>query len=138
MVQDILQYPHSTLRMQCEVCPPELVDQVVKDLLDTANHHRDRCAGLSANQIGYPFRIMVAMIGIEFVPFVNPKLMVYRDKGVTTSLEGCLSKEGCKKVPVRRHKQVRITDDLGKDMILKGFEARVVQHELDHFEGKCI
>jgi peptide deformylase len=57
--------------------------------------------------------------------------------------EGCLSLLGGElQVPVARHLRVRVAgrDASGDavDMDVEGFEARVIQHEIDHLDGILI
>lgn len=120
--------------------------QIVEDLLDTANHHNETseegCAGLAANQIGCDKRIIVVLIKDKFVAMVNPEYIV-KQGGVSTEEEGCLSFPG-KLTKKRRYKKVKISffDPIKNKQIkkftLKGFEARVLQHEIDHLNGVTI
>ena len=59
------------------------------------------------------------------------------------STEGCLSLLGGElQVPVSRHSRVRVSavDSDGDPVELEaeGFEARVIQHEIDHLDGVLI
>ena len=45
---------------------------IVKDLLDTEEHYKERCCGLAAIQLGYPKRIIVVLDGERFISMVNP------------------------------------------------------------------
>ena len=48
------------------------VEETIRDLIDTAEAHKDKCVGLSAIQIGVPLRICVVYNGERFISFVNP------------------------------------------------------------------
>lgn len=49
--------------------------QIIHDLLDTIAANSDRCVGMAANMIGECKTILVALIGNEFIPMVNPKII---------------------------------------------------------------
>ena len=113
---------------------------------------RDDAAGLAAPQIGISKRILVFRSrgfsadpqiqrnGDEYEVLVNPKITQYRgDKE--------LQKEGCLSCPDVRVDVVRTTsikvkgyDREGKKINKRysGYLARVVQHEVDHLDGKLI
>ncbi len=99
--------------------------------------------GLSANQIGLPYRVFVAQVpdsqgAQKFYAVFNPEI-VKRSKETEALEEGCLS------VPntfgsVDRHYRVTLTgfDARGKKLKINawGLLARVFQHEVDHLDGK--
>ncbi len=98
--------------------------------------------GLSANQIGLPYRLFVAEVPdangtSKFYAVFNPKLE--RDREVAVMEEGCLSVPG-KYGFVERSTKVKLTgfDKRGKVLKIKawGFLAHVFQHEVDHLDGK--
>lgn len=105
--------------------------------------------GISANQIGHRLRISVIAISptkyrpdITAVPeyvMINP--VVTESRGSTSIAEGCLSvAEAGLFADVVRPESIMVTyfDEKGvqQSKHLNGFEARVVQHELDHLDGK--
>jgi len=104
---------------------------------------REGGVGLAAPQIGVLSRIMVWRDpddeDARYV-CVNPRLMTCSEE-TTTSEEGCLSVPGVV-MQVTRPDEVTITfQDLKGDSVethLTGFAARVVQHEIDHLEGRLI
>src|SRR3974390_1272269 len=93
-------------------------------------------AGLSANQVGLPYRVFVYGTRLNPVVCFNPKIM-----GV--SAETVLFKEGCVSLPgvwlmLSRPASVMVayqteTGEI-KALELVGIEARVFQHEMDHME----
>lgn len=93
--------------------------------------------GLAANQIGSNQRLI--LIHTEYMKqfFINP-VIIKRYGGVKTCREACLSYPG-KVVSIVRHKQVTITGyDLNWQPIkrrLKGINAQVAQHEVDHLNA---
>ena len=122
-----------TLRRPSALVTDDLLARTVtEDLLDTAESLGSKCAGLAAIQIGYPLQICVVNMGDSFRIFVNP-LIVARIGGVKAEKEGCLSIPD-KTVLKRRHKEVKLST--GEKF--KGYTARVIQHEVDHFSGQLI
>jgi len=96
--------------------------------------------GLSAVQIGLLAQIFVANIKGKMQIFINPQI-TFLDNQKTAGVEGCLSLPGVE-VVVPRYNRVRLKyiDINGnvQNLILKGFNARVVQHEYDHLFGRLI
>jgi len=95
--------------------------------------------GLAAPQIGVPLQICVIACP-ERVALVNPKIVEAHGKSLDK--EGCLSFPG-KKVQIERANIVTIVYEspfTGNEVrrTFKGLEARCVQHELDHLNGKTI
>lgn len=125
----------------------ERVDALVVKLIDaliaTMRSH-PRCVGLAAPQVGSPLRVAVMDATghpkVEqshgLIVLVNPRIEVLEE--FTVGREGCLS------IPdltanVRRARRVRLTarNQAGSPFAcwLEGFEAVVVQHEVDHLDG---
>ncbi len=99
--------------------------------------------GLAAPQVNHSERIFVASLGTDgdYYVFINP-VIDDMSGGYSTDMEACLSLPGVT-VKVRRAKVLRITyyDASGKLYERKKFkrmDARVIQHEMDHLEGKLI
>jgi len=95
--------------------------------------------GIAAPQVGV--NTCIAHITInknQVFPIINPEI-IKKSKDTDTDTEGCLSLPG-HWGPVARAKEVtlKFTDLAGKDRVMKfkGFEARIVQHEVDHLNGK--
>ncbi|MCR5110294.1 MAG: peptide deformylase [Ruminococcus sp.] len=112
---------------------------VVRDMLDTLAANSDRCVGMAANMIGVHKTILVAAIGGKQIAMVNPK-MTDHSKEVYETEEGCLSLDGVR--PVKRYQFVTVEyldhRFKRKKQTFRGFEAQIIQHEMDHFEGKII
>jgi peptide deformylase len=114
-------------------------DHIIQDLIDTANAHKDNCAGLAAVQIGYLKRVIVVKMDDTFVPFINPRIIQkFGERYI--AVEGCLSIEGEREV--KRNKMVRVayTNESGKERVVpfKGYVAEIIQHEVDHLNGVLI
>lgn len=118
------------------------VYETVKDLLDTAWHHKDRCAGLAANQISKLERIIVIKTNGQYIPLVNPEIIALTG-GVQAKYETCLSRPNERPILKRRYLGVVVeywcpVDNISKKRKFKKFDARVVQHEVDHLNGVLI
>jgi peptide deformylase len=136
--------PHPALKRRAtEASDPGEIARVVADLLDTMAA-APRCVGIAAPQIGEEVRI--ATVDVTGHPkatscagllvLVNP--VIVNAAGTEVGREGCLS------IPdftadVRRATEVVVeaTDRGGSPLRVAadGFEARCLQHEIDHLDG---
>lgn len=95
--------------------------------------------GLAAPQVGFSSRIIVLEAEGEKRALANPEIL--EGKGAGTMEEGCLSLPG-QEVNISRPASiwVRALDIQNRQVELKldGFLARIVQHEVDHLNGKLI
>ena len=95
--------------------------------------------GLAAPQVGINRQIFVADIGDGPMAFINPKII--KKIGGDVIEEGCLSIPGVT-VMVRRSERivVRYIDENNQphEKIYEEMIARVIQHEMDHLDGKLI
>ncbi len=109
---------------------------VIQDLLDTVRANADRCVGMAANMIGERKTILVAQAGKDYLVMVNPKIVDHSKQCYETE-ESCLSLTGQR--PVKRY-SVIVVEYLDrkfkrKKQTFRDFEAQIIQHEMDHFEG---
>ncbi len=119
--------------------------QLVTDMDDTMRALNG--AGIAAPQIGVSLRAVIFEVThnprypqAEPVPhtvLINPVLDLLGDER-DEAWEGCLSVPGLRGV-VARHTNLRYRgfdlDGRPIDRTVKGFHARVVQHEVDHLDG---
>jgi peptide deformylase len=108
--------------------------QLAYDLVESMRHHKG--IGLSANQIGLPYRVF-AMEAVPALVCFNPKL-IYESSEEIMLEEGCLSFPGLGiKIKRPRHIKVRYAEPSGEIMTRKftGMAARCFLHELDHMNG---
>jgi peptide deformylase len=114
------------------------VRELVDDLFDTMRAAKG--VGLAANQVGVAQRVAVVDVGEDAPPplvLINPRI-------VTTSDERETAEEGCLSIPdifgdVERALRVTL-EALDRDgrpyrVDVSGFQARAVQHEIDHLDG---
>ena len=140
----VRQYPDPALR-NAATAVAEVDDEVqrlAERMLDVME--RAHGVGLAAPQLGILRRILVYRASDEDEPkvLINPEL-VERSDETEVGTEGCLSLLGGElQVPVARYLRVRVSgrDASGDavDLDVEGFEARVIQHEIDHLDGILI
>lgn len=128
------------------------ITKLIEDMYETLGGQE--AVGLAAPQIGQSIRL--AVIGfeptkeqlkknpdLERVPrmvFINPRL-TYKSKDKNVEKEGCLS-VSAESIAVPRCSKIHVEflDEKGKKTKTKarGYLARIIQHEVDHLEGKLI
>ena len=93
--------------------------------------------GLAAPQVGNNIRLALVTINKKVMPIINPEI-ISKSEEIELGEEGCLSLPGVWG-KVNRHKAITLKyqDEKGDEKILKlkDFNARVVQHEIDHLDG---
>jgi len=117
--------------------------EVARDLLDTAKAYEGEgngdCVGLASNQIGSNLRVIVVKIGDSWVTMFNP-IIAQRSTDWIENEEGCLSLEGTR--TVKRYCGIKVvyTDSKGKSKSWqgRGLAACIIQHEIDHLNGRLI
>jgi peptide deformylase len=143
----ILRYPHPLLKQRCREVDPagdaELLARAAADLVDTMRG-QPRCVGLAAPQIGHALRL----VAVDCTG--HPKadschgLLVLVNPAIVRSEGDELGREGCLSIPdltanVRRAAVVWVeaVTPAGDRVAIESnaFEARVLQHELDHLDG---
>lgn len=111
---------------------------IARDLLDTLAANSERCVGLAANMIGELKRILVFDNGGEAVVMINPEIL--KSSQPYSAEEGCLSLEGVRRT--ERFGSIKVRwqnmDMQTRIKTFTGFPAQIIQHEMDHFEGKII
>ena len=137
MIRPILKM-EAFLASPCEACTPQDVP-LARDLAETLEAHRERCAGLGANMVGVRKRAIAFFdeAGQTRVMF-NPEIVSHA--GPYEAEEGCLSLQGTRKAT--RYKRIRVryqdADFVQHEESFSGFVAQVVQHEVDHCNGVVI
>lgn len=114
--------------------PPINPRYLAVSLIETMVKYRG--VGLSANQVGLPYRVFV--MGAEKVGFAcfNPEIL--ETSGDELFEEGCLSFPGMF-LPIRRPSSVKVRyidmNGQTREETFSGFTARIFLHEYDHMEG---
>ena len=135
---------HPVLRQTARsITPSDLKDpmmqRLINDMIDTMHEYNG--VGLAAPQIHEDLRLFVAMLDSdpdsEAFVVVNPEIIPLSENKAD-GWEGCLSIPDIRgMVPRYTDILVRALDRTGKkvELTLKGFPARVAQHETDHLDG---
>jgi peptide deformylase len=132
--------PDAVLRLVCE--PVETFDRPLCALVEGLHQLmiRHRGIGLAAPQAGVARRLFVGEIDGRRLCIVNPRLRAYR-AGSQEAVEGCLSLPGVE-VPVPRARAVEVSgwtpEGKAFTFCAEGLWARLVQHEVDHLDGRLI
>jgi peptide deformylase len=136
---EIKKYPDGILRKKCTEIQ-EITDKEVRlfeKMLFTMRHFAG--IGLAAPQIGIAKNLIVADIGEGAIRLADP--VILKKKGSDKMEEGCLSMPGVS-VVIDRPEGIIISglNEKGKVVEFKaqGLLARVLQHEIDHLDGKLI
>ena len=136
MIREIVHDPILLSRKSEEATAADI--PVAEDLADTLRAHLDRCVGMAANMIGERKRIIAVVKGGMVVAMMNPRIL--SKSGEYETEEGCLSLPGTRKA--KRYKSIRLSwQDLRMREhtgTLDGFQAQIVQHEIDHCDGILI
>ncbi|MEO5364466.1 MAG: peptide deformylase [Magnetococcus sp. DMHC-8] len=147
-ILDIITYPDARLRQHAEKIN-DFADPSIQGLVDDLLHTMaglPACVGVAAPQTGHPYRLLVihCQNGRRPPPEHHGLLVVGNPEIVSWSgME--IGREGCLSLPdhtgnVMRAQSVQVTflDRHGQEhtLTLNGFEARVMQHEIDHLDGK--
>ena len=113
--------------------------QTAVDLADTLRANRDICVGMAANMIGVNKRIIAFLVGPMVVTMLNPKI-TKKAKGSYEAEEGCLSLSGTRKTVRYNEIEVEFCDlSFNKrKQTYSVFIAQIIQHEIDHCDGKVI
>lgn len=97
---------------------------------------KNQGVGLSANQVGLPYRVCVLNMGAQAFVMFNPKIV--NRLGVSNLKEGCLSFPGLF-LNIPRAEAVTIESfDFQGNKVLQSFDGMAsvcIQHEIDHLDG---
>ncbi|MFH1609094.1 MAG: peptide deformylase [Candidatus Bipolaricaulota bacterium] len=133
----IVIYPNPILRRLARSVEPGSAEaRAAAGVLRTAFGEIE-ALGLAANQLGLPVRAILVWLGDEERVLLNPTI-VARSAELVVDWEGCLSLPGVEaEVPRAKEVVVQAVDEDGKpvELRLADFEARVLQHEVDHLDG---
>ncbi|MBQ3253007.1 MAG: peptide deformylase [Acholeplasmatales bacterium] len=111
---------------------------IIKDLKDTININSYRCVSMAANMIGYLKRCLIFLDGNEYKIMINPVIL---SKNIEyKAMEGCLSLDGEREVLRYKKIKVQYLDENFKIKIktYTDYQAQIIQHEIDHFDGIII
>jgi peptide deformylase len=133
---EIRKYPDPILRRRATEVPR--IDTTIRRLSDqmVETMYFSQGAGLAANQVGVPVRLIVVRLDADVLRLVNPEIVSW--EGEEVAEEGCLSIPGFFE-HVKRSRKVKVRGTRIDGKVLEeefeGFFARVFQHEIDHING---
>ena len=142
-VRDVLRYPDPALKAVARPLsfPADAAEagRVAGDLLDTMRS-MSFTTGVAATQLGELVRVVVVDVtGHKRTTACHGEVVLVNPVVLATSGETEVGREGCLSIPdltanVRRATSIVVDHAEGAVRCL-GFEARCVQHELDHLDG---
>lgn len=98
-------------------------------------------AGLAAPQVGIDLSICAVKLKTGVVTVMYNPVIVWRHAIKVKAVEGCLSLPG-QRYEVERSAKITVSfqNERGQKMLkpYEGWDARVVQHEIDHLNGVLI
>lgn len=147
----IITLPHADLRLRSKRVGliTDEIKQLVQDMEDAvvdwdSSRDHEVTVALAAVQIDQLYRVVIVRedfdhkVEAQYTALINPEIVKYEGE-VTRDYEGCLSIKSVYGF-VPRHEKVRIKalSLSGKPVRFSasGFLARVLQHEVDHTNGK--
>ena len=137
-VREVLLYPDRLLKQVAAPVQADELDAVSQDLLDTMGS-LGHCVGLAAPQLGELVRVVAVDVSEHPKAETNNGLLVLANPRIVEADGSEVGREGCLSIPdltanVRRATRI-VVEHLGGRVESEGFEARCVQHELDHLDG---
>lgn len=143
-VREVVRYPDPILKQRLlDLTPGQEADALARDLVDTmqASPHS---VGIAANQIGSAGRMFVMDVTGHKKARSQHGLVVMMNPQILHVEESEIAREGCMSVPdftgdVRRALRMTVQGQRpdGATFIVEAdaFEARALQHEIDHLNG---
>jgi peptide deformylase len=141
-IREIIKYPDPLLRKKARPITEFNAElkELVADMAETM--YAAPGVGLAANQIGVLLQIVVIDVSpkedkTKLIPLINPEIL--EGEGSVIDEEGCLSVVDYA-ANVERFSLIKVCarDLEGRKIEFEadGWFARVIQHEVDHLEGK--
>jgi peptide deformylase len=142
-VRPVLRFPHPALKQVALPAGVADVERVACDLVDTMRSF-GHCVGIAAPQIDELVRVIAVDVGAHPKATTTNGLLVLVDPRLVETDGSAIGREGCLSIPeltanVRRATRVvveaRTPSGDARVVEAEGFEARCLQHELDHLDG---
>ena len=141
---DILTYPNARLKQSS--APVVEFDAALRDFIDALEQTRlaaPGCVGIAAPQVDCLKRIVIVDVSGKkkiashgYMVLINPEITAW--EGFAVGREGCLSVPDYTGNVVRAENITLEALDRDGNAVkydCEGFEARAVQHEIDHLDG---
>ncbi|MFH1784653.1 MAG: peptide deformylase [bacterium] len=141
----ILVYPNPILKKRASQIAKfnEHAKQVISDMEETLKAHKG-CVGIAAPQVGESLRIIVVDASGHRKTTTHHGTVILVNPVITSKQGSVTVREGCLSLPdftgnVTRASNISVKG-LGRDgneieFETEGFEAVVLQHEIDHLDG---
>ena len=144
---EVIRLGHPVLRATAEPVPEEwFASSRLKELGEDLIHTmlEEDGVGLAAPQVAEPLRLFAYWLpaseagdGLAPTVLVNPEVRATGEE-LIEGWEGCLSIPGLRGL-VPRHERIKIkartVEGEPVSLTANGFQARVIQHEVDHLDG---
>lgn len=132
-------YPDPILKAVCEpVGDDEDVSGIIRDMMHILTNSKTG-VGLAAPQAGHKKRVIIVSFAGFYETMINPHIVARSGEKVVQN-EGCLSYPGIyKDIERAAWVDVHYYDEKGEqqDGVVYDFDARIIQHEIDHLNGQC-
>ena len=145
-VKPVVTLPARVLKERAEELAEDRDPDLIQDLIDTMRAS-PACVGLAAPQIGVSRRAIVVDVSSHPKTTEHHGLITLLDPVIVEASRFKVGREGCMSVPdltanVRRATRITVKarSPEGEKVSLtsEGFEARALQHEIDHIDGLLI
>lgn len=142
---EILIYPDQRLKQLSETV--ETIDKEILSFIKALEQTRlagPGAVGIAAPQVSLFKRVVIVDVSAMRKPVDNHGHMIMINPEITSWDGMAMGREGCLSVPdftgnVIRAEKIKLnyTDETGKphEIESSGFEARAIQHEMDHLDG---
>jgi len=145
-IRKIIKYPEQEALLRKSSAKVAKIDKqirrLIQDLKETLADHGGG-AGLAAPQIGVHLRVTIVQFGQDEaniqppLALINPEITVAGE--LRPGFDGCLSIPGLATWDTPRPEMLTFTalDEKGQpfEMEVRGADARLVHHEIDHLDG---
>ena len=141
MIREVLRYPHPALKEVARALEPDEAEDIARvaaDLVDTMDSF-GHCVGLAATQLGELVRMVVVDVSEHPKATTSNGRLVLVNPRIVSASGAEVGREGCLSIPeltanVRRATEV-VVESADGVVRSEGFEARCLQHEIDHLDG---
>lgn len=145
-VREVLRYPHRSLKQTARALEDDEADlraRVAGDLVETMESF-GHCMGLAATQLDEMVRVVAVDVTGHKKATTQAGLLVLVNPVIVEAEGAEVAREGCLSIPhltanVRRATRIVVeaVDPAGSAVHVESeaFEARCLQHEIDHLDG---